>query len=323
MDTLIELVQAYGLWMIFLITLLQSVGLPLPAFAILIVTAAVTPPDVATVIPLIVTGTLGTLTGDIVLYFTGKKFGTGILGKLCRISLSPDSCVKSSGDIFNRYGPPSLTVVKFIPGLSTLAPVVAGVYAMPLFSFIAFSLIAGAVYSVAAVSLGVLFRHEIGSLITTLTKFGKFGVLIIIIAFAFYLLAKWLQRYYLIRQFKTDRVTVGDLHELIKERSGAVIFDARPADQRIKHGFIPGSIPISDNNIKEFAVLYAAQDEIIVYCSCPNEITAARYAQKLRRSGLKRIRPLLGGLDEWAKSGGNIAFDEIIINDSTENLHII
>ncbi|AMR32315.1 hypothetical protein A0256_13245 [Mucilaginibacter sp. PAMC 26640] len=271
MNTLIELVQAYGLWIIFLITLIQSIGLPLPAFAIVIVTAAVTPANSFDVISLVLTATFGSLIGDIILYFAGKKLGTGVLGKLCRISLSPDSCVKSSGDIFERYGPPALTVVKFIPGLSTLAPVIAGVYAMPIFSFIAYSLIAAAFYSIAAVSLGVLFHHEIGSLIATLTEYGKLGVLIVIISFCIYLFAKWLQRYLLIRQFKTDRVTVNDLHELIRDKSGPVIFDARSEDQRTRNGFIPGSIPISENNFSEIAKLYSAHDEIIVYCSCPND----------------------------------------------------
>jgi len=308
MNTLIDLVQVYGLWIIFLITLFQSVGLPLPAFAVLIFTAAVTPAHAADVFLLLMTATFGSLIGDMILYFAGKRLGTSILGKLCRISLSPDSCVKSSGDIFERYGPPSLTVLKFVPGLSTLAPVVAGVYRMRMLAFITYSLIAAALYSSIAITLGLVFRHEIGSLIAALTAFGKLGVLIIVISFGIYLLVKWLQRYRLIRQFKTDRVTVDDLLGLMQERSGHIIFDARPADQRSRNGFIPGSIPISDHNLMEIANLYAAYDEIIVYCSCPNELTAAKYAQKLRKTGLKRIRPLLGGVDEWAKSGGKIAF---------------
>lgn len=309
MNTLIELVQAYGLWIIFLIILFQSIGLPLPAFAILIVTAAVTPTKAVEIISLIMTATFGSLIGDIILYFAGKRLGTSILGKLCRISLSPDSCVKSSGDLFNRYGPPALTFVKFVPGLSTLAPVIAGVYAMPIFSFITFSLIAATFYSTAAVGLGVFFHREIGSLIATLTEFGKVGVFIVIISFGVYLFIKWLQRYRLIRQFKTDRVTVNDLLALIQESSDHIIFDARPADQRIRNGFIPGSIAINDINLREIANLYSAYDEIIVYCSCPNELTAAKYAKKLRGTGLKRIRPLLGGVDEWAKSGGKISFN--------------
>ena len=308
MDTLIELVQAYGLCIIFLITLFHSIGLPLPAFVILIITAAVSAANPIDIVSLLLTGTFGSLTGDIILYLAGKRLGTGILGKLCRISLSPDTCVKSGENIFNRYGPPALIVVKFIPGLSTLAPVIAGVYAMSIFSFIAYSIIAATFYTITAVSLGILFRQEIGSLIATLTEFGKLGVLIVIIPFGFYLLAKLLQRHHLIRQFNTDRMTVSDLLELIQETSYPVIFDARPTDQRKKHGFIPGSIPISDHTLIDIAILYAVHDEIIVYCSCPNEVTAAKYAQKLRKLGLKRIRPLQGGLDEWAKAGGKVSF---------------
>jgi membrane protein DedA with SNARE-associated domain/rhodanese-related sulfurtransferase len=308
MNTLIELVQVYGLWMIFVITLLQSIGLPLPSFAILIVTAAVRPPDMLVIILLVLAGASGSLIGDILLYFAGKKFGTSILGRLCKISLSPDSCVKSSGDIFKRFGPPALTLMKFVPGLSTIAPVVAGVYGMSIFSFVAFSIIAASVYTLAAVSLGVYFRHEISGLLATLTQYGQMGLVLIITAFSLYLLIKWLRRYFLIRQFKADRVTVGDLLNMMAGKPSPVIFDVRPADQRTKNGFIPDSILINSADLQDIAEQYSANDEIIIYCSCPNEITAAKYAQQLRKTGLKRIRPLLGGIDEWAKSGGKIVF---------------
>src|SRR5436190_1789559 len=116
MNTLVHLVQTHGLWLVFFITLLQSVGLPLPAFTVLIVTTAITPSTASNMMILIFVGSLGTLMGDLILYFAGKKYGTGILGKLCRISISPDSCVRNTSDIFDRYGAPALTVVKFIPG---------------------------------------------------------------------------------------------------------------------------------------------------------------------------------------------------------------
>lgn len=309
MNTLVEMVQTYGLWVVFLIALLQSVGLPLPAFAVLIVTAAITPATTGNIIALILTGAAGTLLGDFILYFAGKRYGTGILGRLCKISISPDSCVRSTGDLFDKYGAPALTVVKFIPGLSTLAPVVAGVYEMPLTLFSFFSSIAGLVYLGAAVALGAIFRHQIDSVITALSQYGKLGVLFIVVLFAFYLLFKWVQRYRLIKQFETDRVTVNDLAELMGDQSKLVILDARPIDQRTKNGFIPGSVPVDENSLSDIADKYAKHNEVIIYCSCPNEITAAKYAEKLRKAGLKRIRPLLGGLDAWAESGREVRFN--------------
>jgi membrane protein DedA with SNARE-associated domain/rhodanese-related sulfurtransferase len=308
MNALVELIQTYGLWLVFLITLLQSVGLPLPAFAVLIVTTAVTPATEANIVILILTGSLGTLAGDLILYFAGKRYGTGILGKLCKISMSPDTCVRSTGDIFERYGAPALTIVKFIPGLSTLAPVVAGVYAMRVTLFVFFSSIAALIYLGAAVTLGAVFRHQVGGLISALSDYGKMGGLFVVVLFGLYLLFKWLRRYRLIRQFETDRLTVNDLIELIDGESNPVILDARPIDQRTRNGFIPGSVPIDENSFNDIADRYAGHKEIVIYCSCPNEITAARYAEKLRKVGLKRIRPLVGGIDAWAQSGQQVTF---------------
>lgn len=308
MNTLVDLIQTYGLWLVFLITLLQSVGLPLPAFAVLIVTTAVTPATEANIIILILTGSLGTLAGDLILYFAGKRYGTGILGKLCKISMSPDTCVRSTGDIFERYGAPALTIVKFIPGLSTLAPVVAGVYAMRVTLFVFFSSIAALIYLGAAVTLGAVFRHQVDGLITALSHYGTMGGLFVVVLFGLYLLFKWLRRYRLIRQFETDRVTVNDLIDLIDGESNPVILDARPIDQRKRNGFIPGSVPIDESSFNDIADRYAGHKEIVIYCSCPNEITAARYAEKLRKVGLKRIRPLVGGIDAWAQSGQQVTF---------------
>jgi len=308
MNTLVELVQAYGLWVVLLITLLQSVGLPLPAFAVMILTAAVTPVTGTNLIMLILTGVLGTLTGDFILFFAGERYGTSILGKLCKISISPDSCVSSTGDLFKRYGAPALTVVKFIPGLSTIAPVVAGVYKMNTALFAFFSSIAGLLYLGSAVTLGTVFSHEIGNVISSLNRYGKIGGLLILVLFGLYILSKWLQRHHLVRKFASERLTVSDLINLLDSTSDTVILDARPIDQRIRNGFIPGSVHIDEGILHEIADRYIKHEEIVIYCSCPNEITAAQYAEKLRKAGFKRIRPLLGGLDAWAKSGREILF---------------
>jgi len=222
--------------------------------------------------------------------------------------MSPDTCVRSTGDIFERYGAPALTIVKFIPGLSTLAPVVAGVYAMRVTLFVFFSSIAALIYLGAAVTLGAVFRHQVGGLISALSDYGKMGGLFVVVLFGLYLLFKWLRRYRLIRQFETDRLTVNDLIELIDGESNPVILDARPIDQRTRNGFIPGSVPIDENSFNDIADRYAGHKEIVIYCSCPNEITAARYAEKLRKVGLKRIRPLVGGIDAWAQSGQQVTF---------------
>ena len=47
-------------------------------------------------------------------------------------------------------------------------------------------------------------------------------------------------------------------------------------------------------------------DEVIVYCACPNEASAAAVAKKLMRAGFKRVRPLAGGIEAWVERGYGI-----------------
>jgi len=44
-------------------------------------------------------------------------------------------------------------------------------------------------------------------------------------------------------------------------------------------------------------------DEVIVYCACPNEASAAVVAKQLMRAGFKRVRPLAGGIEAWVEQG--------------------
>lgn len=308
MNWLIHLLEIYGLWVVFIIMLLQSIGLPLPAYPFLLVAAALMQPTIYNAAFLILIGSAGTLIGDFVLFAAGRRYGTSVLGRLCKISISPDTCVSRTGNLFGRYGASVLTFVKFIPGLSTLAPVIAGAYAMPITIFSIFSSIAALIYLGLAVTLGVIFRNAIGNVVSTLQEYGRLGGLIVIVLLAFYLFLKWFQRYRLLKQFQMDRVTVEDLNALMVTEPHMIILDARPDDQRSIDGYIPGSVPIDENNLDHIVNLYSKHNEVVIYCSCPNEITAAKFAQKLRQAGFKRIRPLLGGLNEWAKSGNQIEF---------------
>lgn len=303
-----DLIQTYGLWAVFGAMLLESVGLPFPAYPVLLVAAAVMPPTAVDIGTVIITGTAGTLLGDFIWFAAGRRYGSRVLGTLCKISISPDSCTRSTTNLFSRYGAMSLTFVKFIPGLSTLAPVIAGANGMPLSVFSLFITIGSIIYMGIGVVIGVLFRDAIGEVIATLEKYGPLGGLIIVVLLGLYIFLKWVQRYRLIRQFHMDRVTVEDLNKLLADEIPPIILDVRPSEQRSRDGIIPGSILADPNNLNDIITRYALAKEVVIYCSCPNEITAAKFAHKLRQSGFQRIRPLLGGVDAWVQSGRELEF---------------
>ena len=47
-------------------------------------------------------------------------------------------------------------------------------------------------------------------------------------------------------------------------------------------------------------------NEVIVYCACPNEASAAAVAKKLMHAGFKRVRPLAGGIEAWVAKGYDV-----------------
>jgi rhodanese-related sulfurtransferase len=104
-----------------------------------------------------------------------------------------------------------------------------------------------------------------------------------------------------------DRITVTELAQMIDSGKNPVIFDVRPAEIRLRDGIIPGAHVAHPSDIETALHEFPRDAEIVVYCSCPNEASAALAAQHLRRAGFKTIRPLLGGIEAWEKAGYPIA----------------
>jgi rhodanese-related sulfurtransferase len=140
----------------------------------------------------------------------------------------------------------------------------------------------------------------------TLSSLGEYGSMLIAAAFALWILSKWLRRHMFIKQLRMDRVTVNELRDLIDGQKAHTLVDVRSALTQAATGRIPGARPIDMRKITESFQGVPAEGEVIVYCACPNEATAVKVAEKLRKVGFKRIRPLLGGIDAWIEAGNAV-----------------
>ena len=141
MSILVELVHRYGLGLVFASVLIEQIGLPIPAYPILIVTAALSAQGNYGVPQVVAFAVLACLLADFFWYRAGSLFGRRVLRLMCQISLSPDSCVRQTENIYTRWGAPSLTVAKFIPGFGAVATAMAGVVGVTAFGFVFFDLI--------------------------------------------------------------------------------------------------------------------------------------------------------------------------------------
>ena len=306
MNHLLDLLQYYGLVFVFINVLALQAGLPVPAYPTLIVTGALASRGGFSLPALLATAVGASLIADLAWYATGRRVGAGVLRTLCRVSLSPDSCVRQTESIFSRWGAQSLMVAKFVPGFASVATAMAGVLRVPLYRFIPCDAIGAALWSGVAIFLGYIFRDAIDDVLNVFEQMGKIGLILIALAFVAYLSWKWLQRKRFLRQLIMDRITVDEVRSLIDAGKIGMVIDVRsPMSQEIT-GRIPGAVTIDPENLKFELIAVEPQSEVVVYCACPNEATAATVAKALMKHGFKRVRPLHGGIDAWIAAGHEV-----------------
>src|SRR5512139_2823337 len=216
MQLLLTLIEQYGLWLVFANVLAVQLGAPLPAYPTLIVVGAVASRGHFNVAQVIAVAVVGSVVADLAWYWAGTRFGRRVLRLMCRISLSPDSCVRQSEDLFDRWGPPSLMFAKFVPGFAAIATSMAGVVRTRLASFVLYDAIGALLWSGLPVALGWFFRDAIDEVFETLVQAGRWGFIALVLLLALYVAVKAAQRFLLVRSLRMARVEVDELYRMIQ-----------------------------------------------------------------------------------------------------------
>ena len=303
MNSLLQLLGNHGLAIAFVNVLLVQLGLPVPAYPALIVTGALIASSDDPLAFLLVVAVAACLIADVAWYLAGRRYGGRVVRTVCKISLSPDSCVRQTETLFMRWGPASLLIAKFIPGFATIATSLAGSQSLPFALFVVLDALGAALWAGVAIALGVVFRDAIGSVLDVLAQMGRFGLDALVVLLLFFIAVRWWQRHRLLRELRMTRISVAELATLIKSESAPTILDARSAESRQRDGTIPGAIHWSGEAGSTVGDDVARDAEIVVFCACPNEVSAARVARGLRLAGFRKVRPLHGGIDAWVDAG--------------------
>jgi membrane protein DedA with SNARE-associated domain/rhodanese-related sulfurtransferase len=293
-----------GLGVIFINVLCDQLGLPLPAVPTLIVAGAMAangqlPPGA--VFGLAV---CGCLLGDSTWYVAGRLFGGRVMKLLCRISLTPDTCVNDTQSSFEHWGAKVLIVAKFIPGLSLVAPPLAGATRMSAVRFVAYSTLSAMLWVGAALLGGVLLRPQIEQLLPHVAALGGAAIAAILALVLCYIAYKWWQRWRFYKALNVARISVDELYRYMKAGTAPVVLDVRSATaQGLELRRIPGALHVPVAQVGEHMSQLPRDRDIILYCTCPNEASAAQAARLLMNHGFRRVRPLHGGLEAWIAAG--------------------
>ncbi len=304
MPKLILLLQEHGLLLVFLSVLVEQIGLPIPAFPILIVAGALIMTAQMHWAACLAVALLACLISDFFWYSAGRRYGKRVLALLCRISLSPDYCVSQTEDKFRRWGPKSLIVSKFIPGFNTIAPPVAGATGIGRPQFFCFSVLGSALWANTGIAIGAIFHRSIGRVLDVLEVMGMAALLLVASLLGLFILFKFIERQRFYRSLRMKRITVEELKQLIAIGADPILLDARSVTSQGLDAPIPGALMVNDNKPHHVLADVAKDRHIIVYCSCPNDASAAKMAKELIAGGFQKVRPLKGGLEAWNMAAG-------------------
>jgi rhodanese-related sulfurtransferase len=139
-----------------------------------------------------------------------------------------------------------------------------------------------------------------------LGRLGSSLIVVLVAALALYIAFKYIQRRRVYRDLRIARITPRELKRRMDNGEGVIVIDLRSEFEQAD-GRIPGALIAAGDDVES---LIATIDpaiiehcEVVLYCSCPNEISSARAALRLKRHGVKRVRPLEGGFPEWKELG--------------------
>lgn len=305
MENFVALFAQYGLLALFVCVLVEQLGAPVPALPFLLLAGVASANNGVFAVMALAVATLASMLADTLWFFAGRRYGRRVLALLCRISISPDSCVRQSELSFARRGVATLVVAKFVPGLSTLAPPLAGALGMRTVSFTVFNLAGCVLWAGSGIAGGLLFHSQIEALLKNLSDLGSTAMAIGACLLGLYIAGRAWRRWRVARSMANlPRVQPNDLADLIALGGDLVIVDVRAAlTQQSLVERIPGARHIDLAGIETVAVDGWPQNaKIIAYCACPNDASALKAAHLLGKRGLV-VSVLNGGIDGWVAAG--------------------
>jgi membrane protein DedA with SNARE-associated domain len=269
MNPFLTLVAKHGYVLVGATVFAEAIGLPVPAAIALVAAGAAAASGTLSTPALLLVSLIAMLVGDLLLFLLGRYTGWGLLGFLCKVSVNPETCILRSAESFYRRGKMTLLVAKFIPGVNTMAPPLAGSMNMRLDQFLRFDLGGAALYIVVYFSVGFLFRDFLVSILHGFQAAGRALETVVLIAVAVYIAYRlWLYRKNSMYRV-VPRVQVEELaRKLAEEYENTLVVDVR------SHGYydadaarIKGSIRLEPNNLAEEVKTMPREKNIYLYCT--------------------------------------------------------
>jgi rhodanese-related sulfurtransferase len=227
-----------------------------------------------------------------------------VLRLLCKLSLEPTTCVRRTQDSFGRRRGTMLLFAKFVPGLSTLAPPVAGQNGMKFGPFLLYDAIGSSLWVGVLLACGRCFGDLLKRDPSLLDWAGRFSGALLILGVVGFLVARIVRRRVVLKKLAASRLEPEELKRQLEAGEEVFIVDLRHPLELVPDPFtLPGAVHLSPDALAARHHEIPRDRDVVLYCTCPSEATAAKTAMELHKLGIDRVRPLRGGFDEWKRLG--------------------
>jgi len=309
MHSVLGLLSLHTYSILFGWVLIEQGGLPIPSVPLMLAAGTMSAAHklhLAYAIPVIL---LACLISDSAWYFLGKNFGGRVLNVLCRFSLEAATCVERTHGTVGKRGAFTLLFAKFVPGLSTVAAPIAGQLGIPYATFVLYDMAGSLLWCGAWLLAGRFFGDVAERSAHFFALLGHFGIALVLLMVVVLVIYRLNKRRQFLAELRGLRLEPAQLMAMIAdaERAGLdrpFIVDLRhPLDVMTDPLVLPGALRIGPDELKQRREIIPTDRDIVLYCTCPSEETSAKVALELHRLGIKRVRPLRGGLQGWKDAG--------------------
>src|SRR5215469_2840374 len=230
----------------------EQIGLPVPSLPLLLAAGALAGTGHLNLLASLLVCVFAAVVADSIWYALGRLKGIKILQLLCKISLEPDSCVRRTEGIFAKQGARSLLIAKFLPGLSTVAPPLAGIFHMRARKFLLFDGLGATIWGFSILGTGYIFSEQIEAIAEQAARLGGGLAVLLIAILAGWITRKWMARRKFIRELRIGRITPQELKQKIDEGDHLIIVDLRHSlDFEADPETIPGAFRIDASELEQ------------------------------------------------------------------------
>jgi len=258
----------HGYVVLFASVLMQQLGVPLPSTPFIVAAGALAHSGELNWAAVLFLACSAALMADFVWYEIGRVHGTRVLQLFCRISLEPDYCVRRTENTFARHGAKTLVVGKLVPGVSTLATPMAGVYGLSRSRFLLFDGLGVLLWIGTFELLGYLFSDQLEDVVSYASRFGGLLFALLIVSLLAYVGWKYMQRRRFLRSLRVARVTPEQLKTELDSGVDLAIIDLRHVlDYEAEPRTLPGAIRLPAEELEQRGKELPHGRTLVLYCS--------------------------------------------------------